>query len=480
MSKSAALILASLLAGTAAAQGSESLLNGSFEDRPKGQPEIPSHWQIETSDSRVKMSPRRARTGRVSLSIDNQTPESRTVVGQDVSADVWREQLVRVSGWYRRQGVRRTPGHLTVRVVGEDGLLVESASGEQLGAASRWTLLEAVVFVSPNAETLEVRFTAEGAGDVWLDDLSLQTVQLDAGEPAPKVQRYLEDAVALVRRNALEAGERDWDEIFREAMTLASGAREYQDAYPALQYVLSRLGTAGSRLVPPSGSVADEEKALESPTARIERGKFGVLTAPPLERATIGAAQEYIDQGHAAVAQLEVQGVCGYVLDLRGTAGDDVIPMAGAFSALLGEGRVGGLVDSEGRSSFLRGVGGDIRNEDGVLARPTKATRAPQRPVAVVFNQETAGAGESLVVLFHGRPGVRFFGMDTAGRPTEFRRLALDDEAVIVVAATYPADRLGRVYTETIKPDVRVRPRLGRDRPLSRALDWLDDTEACQ
>lgn len=474
------MLIGAMVATAVVAQTETGLRNGSFEERPKGQPEIPSHWEISAEDSRVKMSPRRARSGRVSLGVDNAGPESSARVSQRVPAAAWRNQLVRISGWYRREGVRRTPGALSLETLAGGEPLSRTASGEQLGAASRWTMLEAVVFVAPEATELEIRFEVAGAGDVWLDDLKLEAVTLESNAPSPQVRRYLEDAIALIRRNALVASERDWRDIEREAVTLAAGAREPADAYPALQYIVSRLNTPGSRFEPPGAVPPPAEGALETPSARVERGQFGVVGAPSLIRATAEQAQQYIDQAHAVLAQLEVQSVCSYVLDLRGTTGDDVIPLLGAFSPLLGEGRVGGLVDSTGGTSFLRAVKGDIRDDNGVLARPARAAQVPSRPLAVLFDEETAGAGESLAVAFHGKGRVRSFGMDTAGRPSQFRQIALSDGAQLIVAATYPADRLGRVFTETLKPDVRVRPGLGRDRALRRALDWLAEQDACR
>lgn len=77
-------------------------------------------------------------------------------------------------------------------------------------------------------------------------------------------------------------------------------------------------------------------------------------------------------------------------------------------------------------------------------------------PVAVLFDNATAGSGEQLAIAFAGRKSERSFGVPTKGYPACCANYKLSDGAFLDIELGIAKDRRGNAYPEGLKPDVRI------------------------
>lgn len=199
----------------------------------------------------------------------------------------------------------------------------------------------------------------------------------------------------------------------------------------------------------------------------------------------------YQDAVKSAIAQGNLDGVRGWVLDVRRNSGGTLDPMLGALPPLLGEGEFAGEEFVDGRRKYYAVRQGVVYYDDDVLSANngpfvfgsalTIALQHPDPPVAVLMGPSTGSAGEFVVMGFSGRPKSRLFGEPTYGVPTGTHPFDLWDGAFLNIASARGIDRLGRVFDGPIPPDETLPTRFehfatDQDAVLKRAINWIQVT----
>jgi C-terminal processing protease CtpA/Prc len=202
-----------------------------------------------------------------------------------------------------------------------------------------------------------------------------------------------------------------------------------------------------------------------------------------------GAHASYQSEVQKLTKKLDTEPVCGWIIDMRRTAGGDIWSYLAAVGPILGEGDLGGFVYLDGtRETWAYRKGrvtwnGEYRFEsaiDGSIYKPKRAA-----PVALLIGPGTLAAGELLVVAFQGRADVRTFGAATRGLPTLINHTDLSDGTRIFVSGAYSYDRRGVTYAGPIAPDVPVETgwsKFGTDQDpaVQAAASWLSAQSACK
>jgi carboxyl-terminal processing protease len=195
------------------------------------------------------------------------------------------------------------------------------------------------------------------------------------------------------------------------------------------------------------------------------RGRLGYVEVPGL----IGGGGTFDHDAVAAIRKADDPATCGWVVDLRRNLGGNMWPMLHAVRPILGEG-----------NPFTYRYGKAPWAQD-----PVYMLKQPDPVIAVLTSRLTVSSGELLTIAFRGPGSTRTFGEATSGLTTSNASIPLVDGAILVVAVSRPADRLGRTYTGPIEPDQPVAidwTRIGTDDDpvLEAATRWLGEQDRCR
>jgi carboxyl-terminal processing protease len=342
-------------------------------------------------------------------------------------------------------------------------------------------------------------------------------VATEPQEPSAEARGYLEHALDLMQKNALNKNSIDWAEVHRQTLARARDAKTTFDTYPAIVFALTQLKEHHSFLQLPDtlggaqraainaeifklrGST--ESKASLSPFAprkgmegHVDRrggGVFAHVVGPMCiprysEWEKNGPDfQDFAKKLHGIVLDLQAQKPEGWIIDLRGNGGGNMWPMLAGIGAVLGEGDVGRFEspNGDGERWFYKAGKAGTYAADG---REDVASYVEQKPfglpdlawVAVLLDRGTGSSGEAIAISFAGRPRERSFGEHTAGFSTSNQLYSLPDGAGLFLCVGIELDRTGRRYPDGIDPDVKLpapdaRPPEDKDAVLEAAEDWI-------
>jgi C-terminal processing protease CtpA/Prc len=271
---------------------------------------------------------------------------------------------------------------------------------------------------------------------------------------------------------------------------MAQHAQTPADTHGAIRYALSVLGDHHSFFLTPDATTQMQQATMTdspAPQGKLLLGKLGFIAVEGFGSVDMEEGAKYATLVQQVIRDLDAQGPCGWIVDLRENTGGNMWPMLAGLGPVLGEGKVGAFVDADGLASDWSYNTGQALDGDAVVVRvngPVYQLKAASPPVAVLTGVNTASSGEAIVVAFRGRPHTRSFGLYTAGLSTGNGGFPLSDGAVIVLTTVVFADRTGQMYGERIYPDevvddVRKFSAIMDEAIPQPALDWLMAQPAC-
>ena len=334
---------------------------------------------------------------------------------------------------------------------------------------------------------------------------------------SPAAQTYLEQALDLIQKNALNKNSINWTQVRQETLARAKGSKTTFDTYPAIAFALTRLQEHHSFLrlpdnlpvAPPQAFTFEGIKYMGSyrpnpnPSpffprkemqGHIDRGSeknFAHVVVPMCvpqysEWEKNGPDfQLFAQKLHGIVTDLQAQKPDGWIIDLRGNSGGNMWPMLAGIGVVLGEGDLGSFISADGERVpwfYKSGKAGTRvpQDEDNIEAEVKQPPFAfPDLPwVAVLLDRGTSSSGEAVAIALAGRPRKRSFGEHTAGFSTSNGMHELPDGAVLFLCEGVEADRTGKLYPDGLDPDVRIpapetRPAEEKDAALQSAEKWL-------
>ena len=151
-------------------------------------------------------------------------------------------------------------------------------------------------------------------------------------------------------------------------------------------------------------------------------------------------------------------------------------PMITGLGPLLSGDRYGYLVNINGGKESWYYKNGTYYGDDkpGITAS-NPVTLTSQKPIAVLYSEQTGSSGEIVIISFIGNPKTKSFGQPSYGLTTGNGNFDLKDGSRMMIASTMMADRNGRIYHGRILPDqvVDQNPSWKVDSALRVALDWI-------
>jgi hypothetical protein len=408
-------------------------------------------------------------------------------VSYGVPADTFRGRLVRASAELRGRDIRGGAA-LWVRVDGATGMpLALAGTDDGVWGTPDWTArTTAIVPVPVGAQRVVygLRLVDGAAAEVR----ALRLAALPAPPPgaplAVEARAVLDSALAFARRHALWRDTVTWAAVEPEVRAFAAGAQTPTDVYPAIRYLLSRLGDGHSSLQT-ARAVADLRAAgadNTAPEVRTLPGGVGSVAVPGYYGLDPGPMRAYATRLYEALAGAAPGARCGWVVDLRANDGGIVTPMLAGLKPFLGAGPVGSVwrPGDTAAPDTLRWIAG--RRVD--VEPPPGLERLEQAFVAVLTGPRTGSAGEIVAVAFRGRPRTRSFGAPTQGFSTWNERHSLPDGAALSLTTGVYVDRTGTRYGGAVVPDEPVpAPPTGTggeaDPTLDAATRWLRQASGC-
>lgn len=301
---------------------------------------------------------------------------------------------------------------------------------------------------------------------------------------------YLDAALDIMRAHSIKRYEIEWPALRQATFEMAGAAQTTSDTYNAIRYALAQLGDNHSFFRPPGGQelvapvLPPHPGPEKAPLAKLLGEKVGYVSVSAFT-GTSAEATALATSYHRMIEGVDTQGVCGWVVDLRGNTGGNMWPMVAGVGMLAGEGTLGFFVDPDSVvNEWTYQDGGSYL--DGYLA--TQAVDpyeliASDPPVAVLTDDRTASSGEATTIAFRGRPDTRSFGQPTWGVSTANRGFKLSDGAMIYLTVSTMADRTGRLYGGKLNPDKEVQGTqtglLYTDAPLAAGVTWILSQEVC-
>jgi C-terminal processing protease CtpA/Prc len=350
---------------------------------------------------------------------------------------------------------------------GQDDPLKGTSSGHR----------EMTLFVPQSATLLYFGLLMSGSGEATARGLRIEArPPVAANAPlVPAAQRVLDSAITIVRARALWRDTVTWAEVEPRVRAIAAGAENTREGYPAITMLLSSLGDHHSFFQPPTATRQFQTGGAQNPRPTVNAlpDSIGYISVPGYAGVDTAAARGYVTDVRAALAAVQEQSSCRWVVDLRANTGGNMWPMLGGLEPFLGNAGLGSFVTNAGA--------GPLWHANDVVKLPVTPalSRLDSAYVAVLTSPRTGSSGEAVTIAFIGRPHTRSFGLPTAGLSTANRTFVLPDTSMIVLTVSVEADRNGKRYGQKIEPDEVVAADPVADPQLARAVAWLRSQPSC-
>jgi len=320
---------------------------------------------------------------------------------------------------------------------------------------------------------------------------------LKAHQPDPHT--YLDHAIDLLQTLSMWKDRVDWTRARKEAHEMCAGAREASDTYPAIRYVIEKLGEPHTGLIPPQKALRPEQALLHGDAHVMvsDLGKrIGYIEVPGIMD-TSEKAKLFAEEAHEMIRVADTKSLKAWVIDLRRNDGGNHYPMLAALGPIIGNVgpqkdacdnfiHIGGTTGGA-QWSYQDGVVQDVAPVDAVelrglpgfpffeMARVENpyAVKNAGVPLAVLISQNTASSGEVIAIILKSLAkvrSVRLFGEATAGFTSGNSNNKLSDGAILLITECGLVDGDNRIYVnEPIHPDEGVK----ENAALNAAITWL-------
>jgi len=300
----------------------------------------------------------------------------------------------------------------------------------------------------------------------------------DKGDPAvPELgMDYLDEMLDIMQDHALYKKTIDWPNMRSQVLNKANtdGAKTIEDVYPAIEFALSFLVETGSRYFATNSTVITaprDECTGSSATVDINDSNIGYVPVTRIEDAQ--AAQAAVDL-QAVIKNQDSENIKGWIVDLRGNTGGNMMAMLAGIGPLLGNGVTGYFINSDDTEFQVSYDDGTMLNSGATLnyVADFYTLIKPAQKIAVLIDQRTASSGEGTAIAFMGRSNARLFGSTTCGRafgPTQF---IMSDGALLSLIDAVMADRNKTKMSVGVYPDEAVS---GDKEVVDKAIEWINE-----
>jgi len=205
--------------------------------------------------------------GNVSASIPAQGWRHRRIT---ISVEMPAGDAMHASLWLKTQ---RHVGKLVTLMFDDD---TEQSLLDDSQTTDGWVRRTVTLPVSLDATQVSFGVLLQGASE-----LALRDVRVSISEPgmiAPQAAQLLDAAIDIVKQQTVQRGDLAWQVLEPQLRLFASGAQTTAEVYPAIKYLLSRLGDKQSLLLTPE--VASVLSRGDADTANASSARVQVFVLP--------------------------------------------------------------------------------------------------------------------------------------------------------------------------------------------------------
>ena len=293
-----------------------------------------------------------------------------------------------------------------------------------------------------------------------------------------EVSDYINEVLSAFKEHSINSETFNWDE-FKYCVYYALDYYAYTwQTHLQMQQIVQWLGDKHSHFSSPSTFQAfftKENYHLEKITARILEDNIAYLKVPQ----THCESGEYASKMRASIRKLNQNKPEKWIIDLRGNLGGNCWEMLAGLSPLLDQGTCGffGKEVDEELIALVHKTGElTLKDKEGESLieswEDIESLHNKDPYIAILINNETASAGETVAIAFRGNPKVKHFGTKTSGLSTGITLCTLSDNSVLGIASCYNFDKTKHIYVNGLEPDVAVHSDKSED-CLNKAIDWL-------
>lgn len=448
--------------------------NPGFESTTPADGTRPEDWWPASKAGGIATDTRVTFDGRRSLRLEYRPPFVGSL--QRIDAAPWRGQQVTLRARLKGTGIGQGNVGLWLRGDDPEGRVTGFATSyaAPLAGDTDWELREARLFVGEMTHDLVFGAGLGAPGTLWVDSVELTAQRIDdLPPPSASAREYLDEALALVEKNAYFSNRIDWAAMRREAHAMAAGAKTPSDTHEAIKRVLLALGDSHSQLLSPRRTEQLASSQADSSATGIghsQVGRVGIIRVPGFQSTNPALGEAFANTLRGHLESQAAAGVCAWIIDLRTNTGGNMYPMIQGLSGLLGGETLGYFVGRQDRDAWSARRFGTV--EVALHALPGGLAA----PVAVLQGPRTASSGEATLLSFVGRENTRRFGEPSMGLSTANGAFPLGDGATLALTTALMADRSGQVYGGRIPPDETVQ---GEKATKEAALRWLESQPGC-
>ncbi|MGD8456567.1 MAG: S41 family peptidase [Anaerolineales bacterium] len=319
------------------------------------------------------------------------------------------------------------------------------------------------------------------------------TAETSAPSPTPtpgmsaEVAEYLDEVFDLLQTHHYDRDSIDWEKLKSEVYARKIGAQSAADTYDSIKYVLLRIKDHHGFFLTPQDVAEFNAITLEdvpAPESMLVDGRYGYLKLYGFASGDLQVNQDYADNLHAMLMELDAQSPCGYILDLRENYGGNLLPMYAGVGPLFGEGLISSWVGPQGELDSIYYQDGRVWDEWDIdlvyqITVPDVRLQVENPPIAILIGRGTISAGEMLALAFEGVPNTIYFGHATGGLLTGNDMFELSDGALFFFTTDIFMDRTGQLYDGNLEPDRPLIAGFSQDVP-EEAIEWLQEQPACR
>ena len=244
--------------------------------------------------------------------------------------------------------------HLLVEVKDlKQRIFIEDMRNSPIRGDSDWKTYDVVIPKLSQASTVTIGIMMFGAGELYLDNVSVNSFKLSEG-----VQSSAFDGSALARQFYelianfyLKADQLNLPELEKKLAMAGQTARSETELIAQLKSFVSAVGDRHMSYIDKQHSSNKNSQAYQSRnTVEMRSGMAYLHLGSP--QSTKEFLQETIESTVKDIERLQLQGVKGWIIDLRSHQGGSSFAYLDMIYPLLPQGRASGMRDRRGQEIF--------------------------------------------------------------------------------------------------------------------------------
>jgi carboxyl-terminal processing protease len=289
---------------------------------------------------------------------------------------------------------------------------------------------------------------------------------------SPIAQNYIDEVITLLQNNSINKNNINWEDFRNDVYKHAKGSKTIENTYPTITYAITKLEDHHSYF---AANIVSQDTSDLKPLPIL----FDEIVPENIGYIRIGFCmgdeqqkKNYINSVIDKMAKQDKINLKGWIVDLRGNFGGDMVPMLVAVGPILGEGVLGYFFYPDSSFYTWNYKNGYLFDENTTWWEQSTNTyhlKSPNPYVAILTDNITASSGEAVAIAFKGRDKTKSFGTQTFGVSTGNRVHTLSDGSRINLTVSVFADRNKTKYGHSVYPDVKC----DDNRTLEEAINWI-------